>query len=365
MEMKREKYAYIEGFVSISGNFGIFIVKLIIGIIINSIALIADAYHTLTDLIGSIIVILGYYFASRPPDEEHPYGHGRIEHIATVLGSIVLFLTGIFIFYDGISRIISPESVSFDIILMIIVLSTAIVKELMAWLAFNYGKRIGGDPLLVDAWHHRSDAILTVGVVIVIFLSQYFKYFDGLFSIAIAMLIIYESIKFSYTGISKLIGEKPDEDNMKKIDEISREMKLKVHDVKIHDYGEKKIVVLHIDLRGDYTASKAHEIASEFEKRVLEKTGMEAIVHVDTFDVNIKNEIEKNLDSILKEIPEIKSYHDVEVYTSPEGGHVDIHIVVDKNLTIEKIEKISKRIEKTFSKVFPKIKVVTHFETEE
>ncbi len=363
--MKREKYAYIEGFVSISGNFGIFIVKLIIGIMINSIALIADAYHTLTDLIGSMIVILGYYFASRPPDEEHPYGHGRIEHIATILGAIVLFLTGIFIFYDGFSRLITPEYVSFDIFLMIIVLFTAIVKELMARLAFSYGKKIGGDPLLVDAWHHRSDAILTIGVIFVIFLSQYFKYLDGLFSMIIAIIIIYESIKFSKTGISKLIGEKPDSDKMDAIEEISREMKVKIHDVKIHDYGEKKIVVLHMDLRGDYTASKAHEIASEFEKRVFEKTGMEATVHIDTFNVDIKNEVEKNLDSIIKEIPEIKSYHDVEVFTSPEGGHVDIHIVVDKNLTIENIEKISKRIEKTFSRIFPKMKIVTHFETEE
>jgi cation diffusion facilitator family transporter len=359
--MKREKYAYIEGTVSIFGNIIIFVIKLYIGIMINSLSLISDAYHTLTDIIGSAIIVVGFYFASRPPDTMHPMGHGRVEHITTLLGAIVLFLTGSFIIYEGALRLIKPEEVILNIFFIFVIVITIFIKEGMARLAFYYGKKIEGDALKVDAWHHRSDALLSVGVIAVIFLNSYFIYLDGLFSIFVGLLIAYEAIVFSRRGISKLLGEKLPDDKIDSIREIVKKYGVKAHDIILHDYGNKKIITLHIDINASTSAGEAHNIASNIENEIKNFLGMEATVHVDTYDFDMTEKLENDFREMIKNFHEIKGYKDFEIYSSTKGSHADVFIFFDPQIKLEDIEKISDSIEKNFYKKYG-IRLFTHFE---
>ncbi|MBD6955784.1 MAG: cation diffusion facilitator family transporter [Thermoplasmata archaeon] len=361
-QMRREQYAYLEGMVSVAGNIVIFILKLYIGIMINSLSLISDAYHTLTDIIGSIIIIIGFYFASRPPDELHPLGHGRIEHLTTLMGAIVLFLTGGFIVFEGFLRLLKPEEIIFNIFFIAVILLTVIIKEGMARLAFHYGRKIEGDALNVDAWHHRSDALLSIGVIAVIFLNGYFIYLDGIFSIFVGILIIYEAMIFSRKGISKLLGESLPDEKMRILRDIFSRNGVKGHDIMVHDYGNRKIITLHIDLDSSISAGEAHMIASNVENDIRDRLGMDATVHVDTYDVNLSNSIELDFREIIKSFPEIKGYRDFEIYSSSRGPHADVFLYFDPGITLEKMEDISNSLEKLFIKKYG-IRLFTHFES--
>lgn len=347
---------------SVSGNFLIFILKLYIGIIINSLSLISDAYHTLTDIVGSAIIIVGYYFASRPPDTLHPLGHGRVEHLTTLLGSIVLFLTGGFIIFEGFLRLLKPEEIIFNLFFITVIFATVFIKEGMARIAFHYGNKIEGDALRVDAWHHRSDALLSIGVILVIFFNGYFIYLDGLFSLFIGILIVYEAIVFSRKGISKLLGERLPEEKIRLIEEIVLRNGLKAHDVIMHDYGNRKILTLHIDLNSSISAGEAHKIASKVENEIRKKLGMEAIVHVDTYDVQMSERIENDFREIIKRFPEIKGYRNFEIYASAKGSHADVFLFFSPDITLEEMEEISDSLERIMMRKYG-VRLFTHFES--
>ncbi|UCD13825.1 MAG: cation transporter, partial [Thermoplasmatales archaeon] len=183
----RAKYGYLEATVSILGNTLLFFLKLLLGLFINSIALIADGVHSLSDVSTSGVVIFGFRIAKKQPDKEHPYGHGRAEYIATLIIATLLIITGFGFIQQSIERIIDPQNIThqeYAIIISVIVMVSAVLKELMARFSFAISKRIKSDVLRADAWHHRSDAISSIGVAISIIVSRYgFPILDPIFGI--------------------------------------------------------------------------------------------------------------------------------------------------------------------------------------
>ncbi|MEM2938048.1 MAG: cation diffusion facilitator family transporter, partial [Thermoplasmata archaeon] len=249
-----------------------------------------------------------------------------------------------------------------NLFFIIIVAVTAVIKEGMARIAFYYGKKIDGDALRVDAWHHRSDALLSLGVIAVIFLNSYFIYTDGIFSIFISFLIIYEALTFFRKGVSKILGEKlPDEMN-KKINELAANLGIKVHDIMMHDYGKNKIINLHIDVSSEISAGEAHLIATKLENEIKRSLGMECMVHVDTYDNEMSKKVEIYFKNIIENYPEIKGYRNFEIYTSIKGLHADVEILFDPKVTLEKMQEISDSLEKLLFKKYG-VRLITHFET--
>ena len=163
----RAKYGYLEATVSIIGNVIIFLIKLFLGLFINSIALIADSVHSLSDVSTSGVVIFGFRTAKKKPDKEHPYGHGRAEYIATLIIAVILIIVGFSFIEQSVERIINIKDIEhgeYAIIISIIVIISAVLKELMARYSYLLAKKINSDVLKADAWHHRSDSISSIGV---------------------------------------------------------------------------------------------------------------------------------------------------------------------------------------------------------
>ena len=158
----RKKVAYLEAWVSIIGNFLLAIIKGILGVMVNSISLIADAVHTASDVLTSVVVIVGFKLATLPPDNEHPYGHGRIEFIATLIISILLAAVGIKFGIDSYHRLIANTPVSGSYFVVVVMLLAGLFKELMSRFSIDLGQRIASSTLIADAWHHRTDAIASV-----------------------------------------------------------------------------------------------------------------------------------------------------------------------------------------------------------
>ncbi len=283
----RKQVAYLEAWFSIAGNFFLAIIKGILGVMVNSISLIADAVHTASDVITSIVVIAGFKLAALPADEEHPHGHGRIEFIATLIISILLAAVGVKFGIDSYNRLIANTPVAGSYFVVVIMLLAGLFKELMSRFSIDLGQRISSSTLIADAWHHRTDAIASVLVAIAILASQFGYYrVDAILGFCVSGLIIWTAIEIFRESSSKIIGEN-DPYQVEEVNRLALSIPgvLATHDISIHDYGANKIIILHIEVDKNLSLLRAHDIADEVENRINEKLfASSTTVHVDSFE---------------------------------------------------------------------------------
>ncbi|HHY13886.1 MAG TPA: cation transporter [Thermoanaerobacterales bacterium] len=287
----RRKYAYLEAFVSISGNFILAIVKVIMGLLLNSISLLADAVHTASDVLTSIVVLIGFKFSSVPADEKHPYGHGRMEFIASFIIAAILIWVGIEFGKTSYVRLISNIPVKGSLPVAGIMVLGGIFKEWMAQFSIELGERTESAALIADAWHHRTDGIASIIVAIAIIASKYGYYkADAILGMGVSALIIYTGIIIAVESGSKLIGEAASEETINSIASYALSIPgvQDVHDIHVHDYGGHKMISLHIKVDSNLPFVKAHEISSQVEDTIKNKTHCEAIVHIDPVQITRK-----------------------------------------------------------------------------
>jgi cation diffusion facilitator family transporter len=283
--MDKTKAGYVEGAVSIIVNFALFALKLWASIITGSIALAADAWHTLSDSLSSVVVIISAKLASKKADKEHPFGHGRWEQIASIF---IAFILGIiaFMFLDAsIREFLNHERVAeFGKTAIIVTAVSIVVKELLAQYAFYIGRKTDNSSVKADGWHHRSDALSSIVVLVGIFFAEKFWWIDSLLGFIVALMLIYAVFEILKEAITKILGEEPDK---KLIDDITNEITgiyeddLNIHHFHIHNYISHKEITFHIRLKGDITIGQGHFIATEIENTILEKFNMSATIHVE------------------------------------------------------------------------------------
>jgi cation diffusion facilitator family transporter len=284
MKPLQNKYAYREGWISIIVNIILFILKYWAGIVSSSIAIIADAWHTLSDSISSVVVLVGIKISDKPADREHPFGHGRAELIASVIIGVILALIGFDFFINSIDKIRNKEKAAYGTIAIIVTAISILSKEMLAQYAFRAGKKTGLNSLKADGWHHRTDAISSVIVLTGIFLGKYFWWIDGAMGIIVALLIFYAAYEILKEGISPLIGQTPDRELIEKIKEISNRVAKRetdIHHVHIHTYGNHTEMTFHITLPKEYMFEKVHNIATEIEMTIKEELDIEATIHME------------------------------------------------------------------------------------
>lgn len=280
----RQITGFLEAWVSIIGNVLLFAVKFALGVAIGSISLMADAFHTLSDVLTSVVVLIGFKAAGRAPDEEHPFGHGRIENIATLVIAILLVVVGVDFLAQSARKLIRPMPVAGTIPIAAILLLSGAVKELMASFSIWLGRRIDSKALVADAWHHRSDAVASVLVALAIVGALFRLYWlDGLFGVGVSLLIIYTGFDVGRSAANPLLGLSPGAGVLASIqDEASTvEGVIGVHDVSVHDYGQRRAISLHVEVPAGLDLHRAHSIADEVERRIAAKMNADTVVHVD------------------------------------------------------------------------------------
>jgi cation diffusion facilitator family transporter len=284
MKDKQYLYARLEGWISIAGNITLFALKYWAGIVSSSIALIADAWHTLSDSISSIIVLVGIKISRKPADTEHPFGHGRAELIASVIVGVLLAVIGFEFILKGIEKLRNKEQAAYGTVAIIVTAISVVLKEAFAQFAFWAGRKTNLKSLLADGWHHRSDAISSVVILVGIFLSEYFWWIDGVLGIMVGFLIFHASYGILKEGISPLIGEEPDKEIIDKIKKISDQVAgtdTHIHHFHIHRYGNHTEITFHIRLPKNYNLDKVHNIATNIEVNIKEELDIEATIHTE------------------------------------------------------------------------------------
>ena len=280
---KDTNWTLIEGWVSICGNILLFFLKLWVGLITGSVALTADAYHTLTDSISSGIVIVSGWLSRKPADEKHPFGHGRSDLISSVIIGVLLALIGFEFILKSVEQIQSGAGVDYGKAAIIVTVLSILVKELMAQFAFWAGRQSDSTILKADGWHHRTDALSSLVILIGILCGSFADWIDGALGILVSLMIFYASYEILRDSVSRLIGETPDRKVVDKIEALIVKMDLDVqpHHFHLHRYGDHVELTFHLTMDGDLTLEQAHDQAHRIEQALRDQMRIEATIHME------------------------------------------------------------------------------------
>lgn len=282
--MDKYKAGYIEGAISILVNTGLFGFKLWAGIVSGSIALTADAWHSFSDSISSIIVIFGVKLSSKKPDKKHPFGYGRWEQIAAIFIGFLLALIAFDFLKDSIVQFKTKESANFGTLAIVITVISILAKEGLAQYAFHIGKKTGNLSLKADGWHHRTDALSSVIVLFGIFFTDRFWWIDSVLGIAIAFMLLYAAYEIIKDAINKILGEAPSKELIDKIHTLvisNYYENVHPHHYHIHNYVNNKELTFHVKVDDKMDVLSAHEIGTNVEKMIKNELHIVATVHIE------------------------------------------------------------------------------------
>jgi cation diffusion facilitator family transporter len=278
----KEKYIKREGWFSIIGNIILFILKYWAGIVTGSLALVADAWHTLSDSVSSVIVLIGAKISRKPADRQHPFGHGRAEHIAAIIIGVLLAIIAFDFMLGAVEKLGTKEKTVFGTIAWVVTIVSILTKEALAQYAFWAAKKTGSSILKADGWHHRTDSLSSVIVLIGIAVGKYFWWTDAVLGFIVALMIAYASYEILSQEIKSLLGESPSDELLLSIRETAQkacDQPLHLHHIHIHNYGNHTELSCHIKLPPQMPLDKAHEICTKIENVIKTEFGFVATVH--------------------------------------------------------------------------------------
>lgn len=286
--MENNKIANRVSVQTIIANLILSVFKLIIGFIGNSSAMISDAIHSASDVFSTIVVMIGIKMAAKESDKEHPYGHEKMECVAAIVLAIVLFITGLGIGVEAFRTIFSGNYENLEIpgiLALIAAVISILVKEGMYWYTRYFARKINSGALMADAWHHRSDALSSVGALVGIFGARHgFVVMDSAASLVIFVFIAKAAYDIFMDAIDKMIDRSCDENTQKQIYEciLETENVLGIDLLQTRIFGNKIYVDTEIEVDGDVTLNEAHDISELVHQRIEEKFDMvkHIMVHV-------------------------------------------------------------------------------------
>jgi cation diffusion facilitator family transporter len=288
--MNKLKAQVFEGILSVVINAILFGIKFWAGLVTGSIALIADAWHTLSDSFTSVFIIISAKLSSKKPDKEHPFGHGRWEQISSIFIAFALGIIAYDFMINSIERFQNRESVVYGTLAIVVTIVSIIVKELLAQCAFYIGRKTDNVIIKADGWHHRSDSLSSVVVLIGILITKFAVeawWMDSILGMLCALAIFYAAFQVLKETVSRILGEEPKQEM---IDEINNEANkmydfdLKLHHFHLHDYISQKELTLHMMVDKDMTVETGHDIATAVEDLIKEKFDMEATIHIEPLE---------------------------------------------------------------------------------
>ena len=285
----RAQYGYLAGWISVIVNLILAGVKFVLGYSINSRSLIADAFHSLSDVITSAVVIFGFLASKKPRDKEHPFGHANAELIAALVMSVLLIIAGVELLQSNALKLIQWEFNSIEINWWIIslILLTILTKEWLFSVSKNLGLAIDSKALDTDAWHHRLDSLTTLIVLVGIICSSFgLLWMDSAVGVLVALVVIWSGVEFAMDSISPLLGEHTTHDELKAIHDIvcTDPDILNIHDVIVHKYGKIYFITLHIEISSSLSSVQMHDIAAAASDRISKVFKGACTAHVDPID---------------------------------------------------------------------------------
>lgn len=302
-QVVRKKYGLLASYFGLITNFLLFASKIVIGILLRLYSIVSDSINNLSDFGNNVLSIFGVKASVKPADDDHPYGHQRMEYIISLVIGCVIIALGAIMVYQGVNDFIAfvksminngrPKTTTMSYTMYIVslsILSLAIaIKLLQSYVYFSLSKKIDSMQLKALGKDARNDVISTSLVIVGIIISWFTTYdVDCFFTLVVAVLVIVSGIGIMKEAISVLIGQKPDESMVNSIVNLVKTHKdaLGVHDLSLHYYGRVIYGVIHLEVDAKRDVMLSHELCDNIEREALEKLGINLTVHMDPIMVN-------------------------------------------------------------------------------
>ena len=355
----RTKYSVFAGILGIICNLFLFAVKLGVGAAMSSIAIISDAFNNLSDTGSSAVAIIGAKLSAKKPDKEHPFGHGRIEYVSSLIVSFLIMLVGFELLKTSVSKIFNPQQVQLNTILVIILCISIPVK---LWM-YSYNRYIGrltnSGILMATAKDCINDVVATSAVIFSSVIGKLISFpaLDGIVGTVVSFMIMYSGFKISLDTIGLLLGTAPEKEIIEAVRSIilAAPGVVGVHDLIVHDYGPGRILAsVHAEVPDDCNVVEIHEVIDELEHKIERDLGIHIVVHMDPITVNCEKtaSMRNMVLEVVKGIDERMGIHDFRMTDGESNVNLifDIEAPLDvenfddiKNIVTDKIKAVDEK----------------------
>ena len=354
----RVRYGVLSGAVGIACNLLLTIAKFLIGSLTNSIAITADAVNNLSDAGSSAVTLFSFKAANRPTDDEHPFGHGRIEYIAALGVAFLILMMGFELVRSSIDKIMHPEALAFSVPALIVLLLSIGVKIWMAIFNHQLGKRIDSPAVGAVVMDSVSDTAATTVSMLALILSKFTALpLDGYMGIVVALFIFYTGIQIVRDTVGSLLGQAPDPKLVKELESeiLSFDGVVGVHDLIVHNYGPNRIFAsAHAEVPSNEDIMKSHDTIDLIEREIKKKFHIDMVIHMDPIVVDDEqiNRLRLQLSEIAREIDPRFTIHDFRMVEGPTHTNLIFDLVIPHNCKMKKSE-IYRRVNELVNELGP------------
>ena len=346
----RTAYGMLASILGICCNLFLFSSKLFAGFLVNSISVMADAFNNLSDAVSSIIGFVGVRMAEKPADEEHPFGHGRMEYIAAFMVAFLVVQVGFSLLKTAVEKILHPETLSFSLFSVGILVLSVLIKLWMASYNRKLGKKINSTVMMATAADSLGDVGATSATIVSLLVFRFFHInIDGIIGLVVSVLVLIAGINIAKDTLAPLLGEAIDPEVYKKISDFveSYDGIIGSHDLIVHNYGpSRSMASIHAEVPSKVDIETSHAVVDQIERDALEKLGIFLVIHMDPVETD--NELaailkEMAIDVILH-LDSRLTLHDFRIAQSPARINLIFDLVVPRDYTRQMREELTRQV---------------------
>lgn len=343
----RQRYGTLSSLTGIACNLVLFVVKLVMGMLSNSIAITSDAFNNLSDSASCIVTLFGYKLAAKPADKDHPFGHGRMEYLTSLVLAAVILFVGFELLSGSVDKIIHPQPVHFSLAVLLSLLASIGLKLWMCGFNRKLGNRIQSGVMLATAQDSLNDVAATFATVISLLLSLVTDLpVDGVMGIIVSLFVFVCGYGIIKDTVNQLLGQPADPQLVRNIRQVmlSRPQILGIHDMIIHSYGPGNLIgSAHAEVSSSGDLLQIHDTIDEIEKQIYEQLHVMMTIHMDPIETDSPQVAEGRqlITRILDQIDPSLTFHDFRIVSGPTHTNLIFDVVVpfDCPLSFDQIRR--------------------------
>jgi cation diffusion facilitator family transporter len=349
----RTAYGVLTSVVGIICNILLFSIKLTIGLVINSISVLADAFNNLSDAASSVIGLVGVKLAERPADKEHPFGHGRFEYLTALVVAFLILQVGLSCLKSSFTKVLHPEAVSFNLLLVIILCISVFLKLWLSFFNKKLGKRINSSVMKATSADALGDVCITSTTILSVIIGRLTNLkVDGWMGLVVSAFVLYAGFNIAKDTLEPLLGEAVDrkvyEAITSKVESYSSIVGS--HDLIVHNYGPSHtMATIHAEVPNDINLEVAHETIDKIERDILREMSIFLVIHMDPVEINDSKVIEKKkmVVDAVKNIEPKANIHDFRIINGEEQINLIFDLVIPYSYNEKQEEALKLKIEET------------------
>ena len=346
----RTRYGILSSMVGICCNVLLFAAKLLIGVGMHSLAIMADAFNNLSDAASSVISFVGVKMANKPADKEHPFGHGRIEYIAALIVSFLVIEVGFTFLKSSLEKIRNPEEITFQMVPFLILVLSVGVKLWMALFNRKLGNRIQSKVMLATSADSMGDVITTSATIASTLICHFLSVnIDAIAGLVVAVLVMWSGISIAKDTLEPLIGQGADPDLYARImkEVASYEGIVGTHDLIVHNYGPgRSMASIHAEVPAKVDIEDSHTVVDQIERDALEKLGIFLVIHMDPVETDNEQAaiLKEMVIDVILHLDSRLTLHDFRIVQSQAHVNLIFDLVVPREYTKQMREELTRKV---------------------